>query len=579
MGKIGNKIKKMSTAISLAILSLAFFFGTASYNYLVQSPDWIKFSAPDEAANYLFSKVYHDTSKLEIYEKYNIPVADIIHPRSLRSDLGFMKPVSFPGIILLYGTLAKALGVAILPFLTPLFAALALLPFYFLVRAIFDKRTALFSSIILAFFPVYIYYSARSFFHNVLFIDLLISGLCLAVYSVKLSSREYKGAKALSLPPRFVWITDAMSAIAGIFIGYSLATRLAEAIWVIPLLLFLAAFNLRRLGWAKISLFITGLFLGLLPLLYWNQILYGSYFASGYSEINRSFQAITQAAGESAIGSASWLAPWQKLKDAIFYFGFKPDHSLKMFYYYFAAMFPWLFAGASIGVSLWLARFKKISRIQWLFFAGWLIAGTFLVLYYGSWKFSDNPDPASHTIGNSYTRYWLPLYMGAIIFLSYAISRLSELSKKWLGKIGKLVSILLPALVIVIIAAWSLRFVLIGSEEGLINTAAKQEQAKVETKTVLAATEGNAVVITQYHDKYLFPERKVIAGLLTDDNMNKYYLFLVKHLPVYYFNFTFPEKDLKYLNNTRLPKSGFVIEPKQAVGKFTLYKLELIKAE
>lgn len=580
MSKIGNKIKKLSIGLILGLLVLGFFFGTSAYNYDTQEAGWTKFSAPDEAANYIFSKVYHDTGKLVIFEKYNIFSADIIHPRSFRSDQGFLKPVSFPGLILLYGTISKALGVAVLPFLTPLFAALGLIFYYFLVRAIFDRRIAIFSTVLLAFFPVYVYYSARSFFHNVLFVDLLLAGLCLAVYSAKLRrSDASKTLKVLAWPDKSVWLGYTLALAGGLLIGFSLTTRASELLWVGPLLILLGLANLRTLGWMKIVLCLIGIGLGLLPLFYWNQVLYGSFLASGYSEINRSLLAVTQAASASASGSASWLAPWQKLKEAIFYFGFRPEHSLKMGYYYFAAMFPWLFAGTLAGIGAWLARFKKITKAQWLFFCSWVLAGTLLVLYYGSWQFSDNPDLSHHTIGNSYTRYWLPLYLGALVFLSLFISRLSEFSAKWLGRIGRILYSALPIATLFIIAAWSLNFVLIGSEEGLVYTVAKQRAARTETQAVLAATPANSIIVTQYHDKYLFPERKVIVGLLTDDNMNAYYAFLAKHLPLYYFNFTFPEKDLQYLNLRRLPKFGLEINPVQAIGNFTLYKLTLSSAK
>ena len=86
-------------------------------------------------------------------------------------------------------------------------------------------------------------------------------------------------------------------------------------------------------------------------------------------------------------------------------------------------------------------------------------------------------------------------------------------------------------------------------------------------------TESNAVIITRYHDKLFFPERKVIVGLFNDDNMNMRYAQLVDYLPVYYYNFTFPQKDVKYLNQSKLPKAGLRIEKIERVGDFSLYKL------
>lgn len=120
----------------------------------------------------------------------------------------------------------------------------------------------------------------------------------------------------------------------------------------------------------------------------------------------------------------------------------------------------------------------------------------------------------------------------------------------------------------------SIRFVLIGSEEGLIKTAKKQLTVRAEYEQVLKLTENNSVIVTQYHDKFLFPARKVIVGLFDDPNMTKEYAVLAKKLPVYYYNFTFPEKDINYLNNKKLPEFSLKIEAVEKVTKdFTLYRL------
>jgi len=126
----------------------------------------------------------------------------------------------------------------------------------------------------------------------------------------------------------------------------------------------------------------------------------------------------------------------------------------------------------------------------------------------------------------------------------------------------------------VLVFVVSLKFVLTGSAESLIKSAKNQLAARAELNQVVGLTENQAVIITRYHDKLFFPERKVIVGLFDDDNMIKQYAALIRRLPVYYYNFTFPEKDLNYLNNARLPAFGLRISPVEKVTKdFTLYKL------
>ena len=129
--------------------------------------------------------------------------------------------------------------------------------------------------------------------------------------------------------------------------------------------------------------------------------------------------------------------------------------------------------------------------------------------------------------------------------------------------------------IVSLISFVSIGFVLSGSAEGLVYLAQKQTQDRQVWEEVIKLTEGNAVIITKYHDKLLFPERKVIIGMFDDPNMTAFYAKLIDYLPVYYFNFTFPPKDMEYLNTRRLYEQGMsILEVKKITSDFTLYKLE-----
>ena len=87
-------------------------------------------------------------------------------------------------------------------------------------------------------------------------------------------------------------------------------------------------------------------------------------------------------------------------------------------------------------------------------------------------------------------------------------------------------------------------------------------------------TEDDSTIITLYHDKLFFPERKVIVGLFDDQSMNQEYAKLVNLASVYYYNFNFQENDLEYLNSTRLASVCLQIKNiKKINDKFTLYQL------
>ena len=628
----------------LCVLALCFFIGTSSFNYFTQDADFVKWVSPDEAANYTFAKFYGQEGEMAIFEKYNLCADDIMHPRSMRSDDGFIKPVSFLGIILIYGKIAGLASYKILPFLTPFFAALGIVFYYLLIKKIFGKRNALISAFLLACFPVYIYYSARSMFHNVLFCALLVIGL---YYGVLMARRRNKGTvqkvsfyRALARVPvalatniseakaskpdlkvgrsSFQTIPCLCAALSGGFIGLAIITRTSELIWLAPALLILWIFNIKKIGITKLIVFLCFCIFAFLPVFYWNQILYGAYSQGGYPEMNQSILEIKQAGAgliKSTFGKRvrhynDLLADF---KNNIFYFGFHPGQSVKVFYNYFVKMFYWIFWPAVLGGILFLQKWRKWKRRHWAYLASYSIISLVLLFYYGSWGFNDNPDPSRFTIGNSYTRYWLPIYMGVMPFVSLLIIKLTRILFFWydanpriysgatgvnantansnyansecannlasmrFGRPSKTFLINCARIIIIILISFiSIQFVLFGSEEGLVFTAQRQREAKAELEKIIELTENNSVVITLYHDKLLFPERKVIVGLFDSKEMAAKYAVLAKYIPVYYYNFTFPQSDVDYLNNKRLAEAGLQIEKvEQVTGEFTLYKLNL----
>lgn len=605
----GKTAKKYWPGAVIFGLALVFFLATSSYNYLSQDRNFTKWASPDETANYVFAKLYGQTGDLRIFEKYNLYADDIMHPRSFRSDNGQLKPVSFLGIILIYGWIVKLAGYKVLPYLTPFFAALGIIFFYLLVKKIFGQRNAFLSAFLLAGFPPYIYYSVRGLFHNVLFMVLLITGFYFAYLAVEgvgknTNSTNYKRIKLMLF-----------MALGGGFIGLAIITRTSELLWLGPVLFIVWIFNIRKIGLAKLLIFLSFLSLALLPAGYWNQILYGNFWHSGYPELNQSVINITQAGADlvksTAAGELSYHRDlFLKIKESVFYFGFHAKNSLKMFYYYFVGMFAWLFWPAFLGLILWLQDIYKWKKKHLVYFLSLAVATLILVFYYGSWEFHDNPNPKSFTIGNSYTRYWLLIYLGCLPLVSLFLLRftralcahsnlrihsnlqmnsnlqmdangggyLKKIKDKYFKLPEKMFLVRASRAVIVILIYFvSVSFVLFGSEEGLLYSIEKNREARQEFDKVMSLTESSAVIITQYHDKLFFPERKVIVGLFNDDSMNKRYARLTNYLPVYYYNFTFPEKDINYLNEKKLPLAGLKIEEAEKVGDFSLYKLEKTK--
>ena len=108
--------KKRKIDPILVIGVLLFFILSSILPFWQRQQGFVKFFSPDENANYVFSKLYSENRELSIFEKYNLVAQDLIHPRSYVSWQGVMKPVSFLGIILIYGQMARFLGSGLIPF-------------------------------------------------------------------------------------------------------------------------------------------------------------------------------------------------------------------------------------------------------------------------------------------------------------------------------------------------------------------------------------------------------------------------------------------------------------------------------
>jgi len=571
--------------IIVALAAILFAVGVGSFNYRTQTDGFIKWTSPDENANYVFAKLYADSGRLSLYEEYNLRVGDIMHPRSMRSSEGEIKPVSFWGIILIYGKIGSLLGTGIIPYLTPIIAGIGLIFFYLLIKKIFGRINALLSVFLLASFPPFIYYSAHSMFHNVLFTVLSVIGLYFTVTAVSYPDNpgqaEKRGLATSVKRLKYDWRSWVLAALGGVFIGLAAITRTSEILWLAPLLSLMWIMNIKRTGIIKLAIFLSFLFLASLPGLYYNQVFNGGWLYGGYAEMNRSLDTIARAGTDIVRGGEFlWGDLAGKIFDNIFHFGFHPRQSLMMFYRYFINMFPWIFWPGILGLFLFLGKYlRRKAKMKYkhkVYLSAYFIIMLILVFYYGSWKFHDNPDPNQFTIGNSYTRYWLPVYLGFLPFASLAIMKFARAIGNFAGGRtyrGFYRGVPRAAAVFTIVVL-SLRFVLWGSGEGLFYQSRRQEAARVEFGRIIELTEDNAVIITSYHDKLLFPERKVIVGLFDSTEMVLLYSRLARFLPLYYYNFILPEKDMEYLNTRRLGEAGLGIEKIENITEdFALYRL------
>ncbi len=579
-------IKKYFSLILVVLLALLFFLATASFNYYSQSRNYVKWSSPDETANYFFAKNFSQTRQLAVFSQADLIGQGLVIPRSVRSDQGWLKPVSFLGIILIYGQLAALLGSAVIPFLTPWFAAWGLILFYLIIKRLFSERVALWSAFLLASFPVYIYYTVRSMFHNVLFIVLLLAGLYFSLLAwgpktIKLKTKFL----TWSLPARQWWELLAIF-IGGLFTGLAIITRTSELLWLLPVLIIIWLFYARRLGLTKPILFISAIVLAMLPVAYYNQIIYGIFWHGGYPAMNSSLNNIALSSG--GIIKSTWTGQFnyyrqyfQQIFINVFYFGFNFKQSLVMAGHYIFRMFPFIFYGGFLGfVFLIEKNYRHFQKKYLVYSISYLVLSAILILYYGSWKFNDNPNIHQFTIGNSYTRYWLPIYLGLFPLVALALIRLSRaisFSKLYKSvRMKKIISTALQVLFILIIASSSIIFVLYGSDEGLGYLYYHDQIEKITTQQVWSLTAPNSIIITRYNDKYFWPERQVIVGTLPNRQIQLTATKLLKYYPVYYYNFYLNQATVNYLNNRKLKPYNLRLKLIRKLNlRFGLYQLEL----
>lgn len=554
--------------VTALLVAGIFFLMTGLFVAHLHGGGFAKFASPDESANYFFARHYAETGQLSFFEPRNVGTGDLIRTRSIRSDNGTVKPVSFLGLPLIYGTLGSLVGVQAIPYLTPLFGSLGILFFYFFLARLFGKSAALLSALLLAVFPAYLYYTAHSMYHNVLFFAFLAGGLAAAVRTAGPTNTR----------------TVLASIFAGISFGLALSVRTSELLWLGPVLGIIAIIFFKRVGLVRITLATAALFVSLLPVLSWNTALYGAPLSGGYPQMNNSIHSVRTAPLSFAqrIAAGEWDAIREEvrtLKKALFPFGINIPLAADTLTNYLVHMFPWLVGLGTVGLIGSAALTRGFLRRHAAYLLSALTLSIILVVYYGSWKFHDNPDATAITIGNSYTRYWLPIYAALLPFAAISILAVAHMiaSRMFPSRIGRIAQGTVVALALLIIGSSSVRFVLAGSEEGLLEYANRHEATRAEYASVLNATEADAIIITRYHDKLFFPERAVIVGLFDDSNMIRYYAMHAQRGPVYYYNFTLPEKDFVYLKERRLPAFGLNIEPTDVTsGQFTLYRLSVV---
>jgi len=453
-----------------------------------------RFDWPDETANYFWISHFVQTGNLKVFEPLNKAAQNQIHPRSFNVlPDGSLVPGSFLGLVLIFGFLAKIFSTALVPYFTPAIAVIGVIAFFYLIKPFFGKKIALLSSILLFFHPAWWYYTASPLLPNVFFISLLLISLSLLI--------NYNGR---------IW----RFLLSAIFLGLAMMIRPSEFIWISCVYLSTFFYLKRILSLHKFLLYLILAAVVFFPVLYFQKITYGSFFNTGYTQLQ---------------GQTSGIAGM--LKDFLLPFGFSPLAAFSNLYQnYFLKSF-WFSAVATIGLILFLFNFKKEPKQRKLFFLICLFLFFWLAIYYGSWSFEDRQTVALNFLGLSYVRYFLPLY---VVSLPFAASALFHIADFFKGR--------LKTSAVVLFSLWlffySANLVLYSKPDSIITVKERIASYKVTADEVNNLTETDSVIVTVRKDKVFFPERKVIHTFLplsANTDLKNILPALVSESPVYYF--------------------------------------------
>ncbi|HOZ36948.1 MAG TPA: hypothetical protein PLR18_03935 [bacterium] len=578
-------LKKYQTAIFLGIFCFAFFGIYAHFNLMVINPEGVgdnpKFPSPDETANYFWVKQFATGQPLYYFEGLNLPGNGLIHPRSVNVVDGKNVPGSFLGLILIYGGLAKIFGLGVIPYLAPLFAALGIFFFYLLLKKIFESTpVALISAILLAFTPAWFYYVCRGMYHNVPFVSLLIAGLYFLWKALldknngnfQTTNPKSKIPKSIISHQKYNSLSVASYKLlvnyffSGLLLGLSILTRTSEFAWVALTVLLILIINFKKIYWPGFVMFVAAGIISLVILFYYNQILYGSFLSAGY-------RAVGEAIEKGGLASASILfqiliTPFGVDVRSIFINGSN----------YLYRLFPiWGslgFLGAFLFVILPTHWIKISYPKRIIYFIYCLLIAAYLLVFYGSWAITDRIDKGTLSLGTSYLRYWLPIYIVALPFIATIIWQLSNFLTP-LKKRKVLYQSFFSFFVIGFIFLPTMNVLLRQSDESLFllkNLNEARTKSGIVNKLV---NSDDIILIYKQADKIFFPERQKIITELAVPIDYESVARLAKLRPLYYYTFAKPADVASISRRYFQPYGLEIINGQRVLGTDWLYQVQL----
>lgn len=495
-----------------------------------------KYASPDETANAFFTKEFIDHGRLA----FTGPGQDWpawAHPRSFAVKGNQLVPASFLGLPVYYGIIGKLFGSSTIPWLAGLIALGGIISFYNLQKVFFSTRIAQLSTLLLVVQPAYVFYISRPYWHNGSFVSLLvIAALLFSQAILKPSIVRYFGA--------------------GLGLGFALAFRTSEILWLAPILVAIGLIVKRTIKRIILPYFFIGLLVPIIPVAYFqyqtfHQTVLGAYGVLGDSTFsqpgNSVFSKILQ-----------FIIPW----------GLHPIQAVSKFWQFsIGMMFPTVGLGL-LGALTFIKQKNLKKSLRWWYVVFLSTISLWLLLYYGSFSFTEYVfDPDANLLGSSYLRYWLPLYL---FYIPLAVFFIFHISKKLPQKVEHGFQVMVFSIIILS----SLSIVFADPNYGLVvtrNTIAKEYKTKFNA--IMLAVPKNGIILAGPDDKIYWPERQAIGysyGPMPDWLIREL-SGLIKY-PEVYFVTPLPGEATRI--NKRISDSGIGFDYiKSITGSYLLYRL------
>ena len=443
-----KKFHKYFYSISLFLIIIS-FIATAIY---FRSSINNAFITPDETVNYTSLITFAKTFNFKVENKYSLnDNFTIVRPRGLSLNGKYLVPSKYFGMSFFYG-FAYIFIKEYVRYITPIIGGVGILIMYHFVMLITsNKKTALLSAFLLAFFPPYFWWSRFSYMENIFGVVLFFFSFYLLTFFLK------------NKTPKYLFY-------ASFFLGISCWVRPDYSVFVIaPLSIFLV-FYYKEIGIKKLLLSAVIFSLTIMPVFIYNISLYGKAFTTGTHYALR-----MTALGPLGLKIRSLTTLGTNFENTL----------IKV-----CNLFIFSFIGLLIFIKKRNNYFNKFG-IPYLFFA---IGGTAIISYI---LLSGTPPVADIIIDESYTRYYLPLYLCILPGLSILITRLPKKIK-----------------LLTIISYLFFSFFFLSSQ---LKYVLPVTRAYAKTKeNILKNTEINSIIFIDGLDKILYPDRHVASISLSE---------------------------------------------------------------